>query len=85
MNLKSILICTLSAVSLQMMAKSIEATLLLKQPGNPSRQYTLTQQGNQLIAPSQLPLIAICVHLKRRPLSIQVRAGISETIVYQHL
>ena len=56
MNLKSILICTLSAVSLQMMAKSIEATLLLKQPGNPSRQYTLTQQGNQLIAPSQLPL-----------------------------
>ena len=39
-----------------MMAKSIEATLLLKQPGNPSRQYTLTQQGNQLIAPSQLPL-----------------------------
>lgn len=56
MNLKSILICTLSAVSLQMMAKSIEATLLLKQPGNPSRQYTLTQQGNQLVAPSQLPL-----------------------------
>ena len=56
MNLKSILICTLSAVSLQMMAKSIEATLLLKQPGNPSRQYTLTQQGNQLIAPAQLPL-----------------------------
>ena len=56
MNLKSILICTLSVVSLQMMAKSIEATLLLKQPGNPSRQYTLTQQGNQLIAPSQLPL-----------------------------
>ena len=56
MNLKSILICTLSAVSLQIMAKSIEATLLLKQPGNPSRQYTLTQQGNQLIAPSQLPL-----------------------------
>ena len=56
MNLKSILICTLSAVSLQMMAKSIEATLLLKQPGNPSHQYTLTQQGNQLIAPSQLPL-----------------------------
>lgn len=56
MNLKSILICTLSAVSLQMMAKSIEATLLLKQPGNPSRQYTLTQQGNQLITPSQLPL-----------------------------
>lgn len=39
-----------------MMAKSIEATLLLKQPGNPSRQYTLTQQGNQLIAPAQLPL-----------------------------
>ena len=56
MNLKSILICTLSAISLQMMAKSIEATLLLKQPGNPSRQYTLTQQGNQLVAPSQLPL-----------------------------
>ena len=56
MNLKSILICTLSTVSLQMMAKSIEATLLLKQPGNPSRQYTLTQQGNQLIAPAQLPL-----------------------------
>ena len=56
MNLKNILICTLSAVSLQMMAKSIEATLLLKQPGNPSRQYTLTQQGNQLVAPSQLPL-----------------------------
>ena len=56
MNLKSILICTLSAVSLQMMAKSIEATLLLKQPGNPSRQYTLTQQGNQLVAPAQLPL-----------------------------
>ena len=56
MNLKSILICTLSAVSLQMMAKSIEATLLLKQPGNPSRQYTLTQQGNQLVTPSQLPL-----------------------------
>lgn len=56
MNLKSILICALSAVSLQMMAKSIEATLLLKQPGNPSRQYTLTQQGNQLVAPSQLPL-----------------------------
>ena len=56
MNLKSILICTLSAVSFQMMAKSIEATLLLKQPGNPSRQYTLTQQGNQLVAPSQLPL-----------------------------
>ena len=56
MNLKSILICTLSEVSLQMMAKSIEATLLLKQPGNPSRQYTLTQQGNQLIAPAQLPL-----------------------------
>ena len=56
MNLKSILICTLSGVSLQMMAKSIEATLLLKQPGNPSRQYTLTQQGNQLIAPAQLPL-----------------------------
>lgn len=56
MNLKSILICTLSAVSLQMMAKSIKATLLLKQPGNPSRQYTLTQQGNQLVAPSQLPL-----------------------------
>lgn len=56
MNLKSILICTLSAVSLQMMAKSIEATLLLKQPGNPSRQYTLTQQGKQLVAPSQLPL-----------------------------
>lgn len=56
MNLKSILICTLSAVSLQMMAKSIETTLLLKQPGNPSRQYTLTQQGNQLVAPSQLPL-----------------------------
>ena len=51
MNLKSILICTLSAVSLQMMAKSIEATLLLKQPGNP-----LTQQGNQLVAPAQLPL-----------------------------
>lgn len=56
MNLKSILICTLSAISLQIMAKSIEATLLLKQPGNPSRQYTLTQQGNQLIAPAQLPL-----------------------------
>lgn len=59
MNLKSILICTLSAVSLQMMAKSIEATLLLKQPGNPSRQYTLTQQGNQLVAPSQLPLTIV--------------------------
>lgn len=83
MNLKSILICTLSAVSLQMMAKSIEATLLLKQPGNPSRQYTLTQQGNQLVAPSQLPLtIAINEQQEGEDKIISIRIHATKQIYF---
>ena len=83
MNLKSILICTLSAVSLQMMAKSIEATLLLKQPGNPSRQYTLTQQGNQLVAPSQLPLtIAINEQQEGEDKVISIRIHATKQIYF---
>lgn len=83
MNLKSILICTLSAVSLQMMAKSIEATLLLKQPGNPSRQYTLTQQGNQLVAPSQLPLtIAINEQQEGEDKVISIRIHASKQVYF---
>ena len=83
MNLKSILICTLSAVSLQMMAKSIEATLLLKQPGNPSRQYTLTQQGNQLVAPSQLPLtIAINEQQEGKDKVISIRIHATKQVYF---
>ncbi|MCR5077223.1 MAG: hypothetical protein K6A82_04195 [Prevotella sp.] len=57
MNLKHILISiVLSAIALPMTASPIEATLLLKQPGNHSRQYVLSQRGNQLVSHDQLPL-----------------------------